>query len=79
MGMCVNHKRVLRAMKQYYILSKVRRKKKKYMNGTKPVVALHRLKRQFEASAPNEKWFMDDLESVLCIYQRLWMPLIVKL
>lgn len=46
-------------MKQYYILSKVRRKKKKYMNGAEPIVAPHRLERQFEASSPNEKWFTD--------------------
>ncbi len=46
-------------MKQYHILSKVHRKKKKYMNGAEPVVAPHRLERQFEASAPNEKWFTD--------------------
>ncbi|QIW21094.1 IS3 family transposase [Bacillus thuringiensis] len=59
MRMCVNHKKVLRVMKQYHILSKVRRKKKKYMNGAEPVVAPHRLERQFEASAPNEKWFTD--------------------
>lgn len=61
MGLCVNHKKVLRIMKQYHILSKVRRKKKKYINGAEPMVAPHRLER------------------VPCIYQRLWMPLIVKL
>ncbi|WP_241138709.1 IS3 family transposase [Bacillus mycoides] len=59
MGLCVNHKKVLRIMRQYHILSKVRRKKKKYMNGAEPVVAPHRLERQFEASAPNKKWFTD--------------------
>lgn len=59
MGLCVNHKKVLRIMKQYHILSKVRRKKKKYINGAEPVVAPHRLERQFESSAPNEKWFTD--------------------
>ncbi|MGE1125730.1 IS3 family transposase, partial [Bacillus wiedmannii] len=59
MGMCVNHKKVLRIMRQNHILSKVRRKKKKYMNGAEPVVAPHRLERQFDASAPNQKWFTD--------------------
>ncbi|EJV44004.1 putative transposase [Bacillus toyonensis] len=59
MGLCINHKKVLRIMNKYHILSKVRRKKKKYINGTEPVVAPHRLERQFEASAPNEKWFTD--------------------
>ncbi|PFU36387.1 IS3 family transposase, partial [Bacillus cereus] len=33
MGLCVNHKKVLRIMRQNHILSKVRRKKKKYING----------------------------------------------
>lgn len=59
MGLCVNHKKVLRIIKQYHIHSKVRRKKKKYINGAEPVVATHRLERQFESSAQNEKWFTD--------------------
>ncbi len=46
-------------MKQYHILSKVRRKKKKYIHGAEPVVAPYRLERQFESSAQNEKWFTD--------------------
>ncbi|HDR8152384.1 TPA: IS3 family transposase [Bacillus cereus] len=59
MGLCVNHKKVLRIMRQNQILSKVRRKKKKYISGAEPVVAPHRLECQFDASAPNEKWFTD--------------------
>ncbi len=59
MGLCVNHKKVLRIMRQNHILSKVRRKKKKYINGAEPMVAPHRLERQFDASRPNEKWFTD--------------------
>ncbi|EJQ97467.1 hypothetical protein II5_05948 [Bacillus cereus MSX-A1] len=59
MGLCVNHKKVLRIMRQNHILSKVRRKKKKYINGAEPMVAPHRLERQFDASKPNEKWFTD--------------------
>ncbi len=59
MGLCVNHKKVLRIMRQNQILSKVRRKKKKYINGAEPMVAPHRLERQFDASKPNEKWFTD--------------------
>ncbi|PDZ99448.1 IS3 family transposase, partial [Bacillus cereus] len=45
MGLCVNHKKVLRIMRQNQILSKVRRKKKKYISGAEPVVAPHRLER----------------------------------
>ncbi|PYE87792.1 transposase InsO family protein [Bacillus sp. 196mf] len=59
MGLCVNHKKVLRIMRQNQILSKVRRKKKKYISGAEPVVAPHRLEHQFDASAPNQKWFSD--------------------
>ncbi|AIF59772.1 HTH-like domain protein (plasmid) [Bacillus anthracis str. Vollum] len=59
MGLCVNYKKVLRIMKQYHILSKVCRQKKKYMNGAEAVIAPHRLERQFEASVPNEKRFTD--------------------
>ncbi|EJQ43678.1 hypothetical protein IEQ_05006 [Bacillus cereus BAG6X1-2] len=58
-GLCVNHKIVLRIMKQYHILSKVHRKKKKYINGAEPVVDPHRLERQFESSTQNEKRFTD--------------------
>ncbi len=46
MGLCVNYKKVLRIMKQYHILSKVCRQKKKYMNGAEAVIAPHRLERQ---------------------------------
>ncbi len=59
MELCVNHKKVLRIMRQNQILSKVRQKKKKYISGAKSVVAPHRLERQFDAFAPNEKWFTD--------------------
>ncbi len=41
MGLYVNHKKVLRIMRQNHILSKVRRKKKKYINGAEPMVAPH--------------------------------------
>lgn len=58
-GVCINHKKVLRIMKHYDLLSRVRRKKKIYTTGAEPVVAPHLLNRQFEASAPNEKWFTD--------------------
>ena len=34
-------------------------KEKKYINGAEPMVAPHRLERQFDASRPNEKWFTD--------------------
>ncbi|PER16169.1 IS3 family transposase, partial [Bacillus cereus] len=59
MGLCVNNKKVLRIMKQNHILSKVHRKKKKYINGAELMVAPHRLERQFDASRLNEKWFTD--------------------
>lgn len=58
-GLCVNYKKVLRIMRQNQILSKVCRKKKKYISGAEPVVVPHRLERQFNTSKPNEKWFTD--------------------
>lgn len=42
-------------MNQYHILPKVRRNKKKYINGAEQVVDSNRLERQFESSAPNKK------------------------
>lgn len=59
MELCVNHEKVFRIMKQYYILPKVSCKKMKYINGAEPVVAPHRLGHQFELLDPNKKWFMD--------------------
>lgn len=58
-GLSVNHKKVLRIMREYQILSKVRRKKKVYVGGAEPVVCPNILQRNFMTTAPNQKWFTD--------------------
>lgn len=42
-------------MKNYNLLSRVRRKKKKYINSAEPVIVPHFLECQFEASTPKGK------------------------
>lgn len=46
-------------MREYQILSKVRRKKKVYVGGAEPVVCPNILQRNFMTTAPNQKWFTD--------------------
>lgn len=56
----VNHKRVLRLMRESGLLAKVRRKKKfRYFNQNEAVKKKDLIKRDFQASKPNEKWFTD--------------------
>jgi transposase InsO family protein len=59
LGFHVNHKKVLRIMRMYSLLSRVRRKRKVYIGGAEPVVSPNLLQREFEATAPNQKWFTD--------------------
>jgi len=55
----MNHKKVLRIMRKYNVLSRVRKKKKIFVLGHEPVVAKNRIQRRFKATNPNEKWFTD--------------------
>ncbi|QOS97467.1 IS3 family transposase [Brevibacterium sp. JNUCC-42] len=55
----VNHKRVLRIMKENNMLSKVRKKKKVYLTGQDPVIVENLIQRDFSATNPNQKWFTD--------------------
>nr|WP_324656764.1 IS3 family transposase [Bacillus cereus] len=55
----MNHKKVLRIMRKYNVLSQVRKKKKIFVLGHEPVVAKNRIQRRFKATKPNEKWFTD--------------------
>ncbi|EJQ73740.1 Nif3-like dinuclear metal center hexameric protein [Bacillus toyonensis] len=55
----MNHKKVLRIMRKYNVLSRVRKKKKIFVLGHEPVVAKNRIQRRFKATKPNEKWFTD--------------------
>ena len=58
MELCVNHKSITNHETKSYSF-KSTSKEKKYINGAEPMVAPHRLERQFDASRPNEKWFTD--------------------
>lgn len=55
-------KRVHRIMKKLNIHSVIRKKKKKYKSSTPESVAENKLKRDFYATAPNEKWATDITE-----------------
>ena len=55
-------KRVHRIMKKLNIHSVIRKKKKKYKSSTPETVAENKLKRDFYATAPNEKWVTDVTE-----------------
>ncbi len=62
-GKAINHKRVYRLMKLKAIQSVIRRKKPKYMRSTPQQVAENLLNREFQATAPNEKWVTDVTDS----------------
>lgn len=57
--MIVNHKKVLRIMKEQGLLSKVRKKKYKSYKGEVGIIADNVLERNFIASSLNEKWVSD--------------------
>ena len=61
-GICVNHKTVQRLMGLLQIKSLVRPKKYRPYKGNVGLVAPNVLKRQFDASAPNQKWVTDVTE-----------------
>jgi putative transposase len=61
-GTCVNHKTVQRLMSLLQIKSLVRPKKYRSYKGNVGRVAPNVLKRQFEASSPNQKWVTDVTE-----------------
>lgn len=55
-------KRVHRIMKKLGIHAVIRKKKKKYTSSTPEITAENKLKRDFMASKPNEKWVTDVTE-----------------
>ena len=55
-------KRVHRIMQKLGIHSVIRKKKKKYTSATPEITAENKLKRDFSASRPNEKWTTDVTE-----------------
>ena len=62
MGVWLNHKTVQKLMQQLQLKSIVREKKYQSYKGQVGKVAPNQLARQFQASAPNEKWVTDVTE-----------------
>ena len=62
-GFNINHKKVQRLMKKFNLQSIIR-KKRKYSSykGQVGKIADNHIKRDFEATAPNQKWFTDVTE-----------------
>ncbi|WP_338993558.1 IS3 family transposase [Fusobacterium animalis] len=62
-GLNINHKKVQRIMKKFNLQSIIR-KKRKYSSykGQIGKIADNHIKRDFEATAPNQKWFTDVTE-----------------
>lgn len=65
-GVTVNHKKVLKIMREEDLLSKVRKKKYKSYKGEVGNVAPNIIKRDFEATALNQKWVTDITEFKVC-------------
>ena len=57
-----SRKRIHRIMKKLGIHALIRKKKKKYILSTPEITAENKLKRDFTASRPNEKWVTDVTE-----------------
>lgn len=72
--------RIKRVMKLLGIKSVIRQKKKKYINTTPEITAENVLKRDFYASAPNEKWATDVTEfKIIESSQKLYLSAIIDL
>lgn len=72
--------RVKRVMKLLGIKSVIRQKKKKYNKATPEITAENVLKRDFYASAPNEKWATDVTEfKIIGVSEKLYLSAIIDL
>ena len=75
-----NKKRVKRIMDVLGVKSVIRRKKSKYTKSTAEVTAENILKRDFNASKPNEKWATDVTEfKIIGMKQKLYLSAIIDL
>lgn len=75
-----NKKRVKRIMDLLGVKSVIRRKKSKYTKSTAEVTAENILKRDFNASKPNEKWATDVTEfKIIGMKQKLYLSAIIDL
>ncbi|STY71930.1 Integrase core domain [Megamonas hypermegale] len=75
-GIKVNHKVVMRLMKEENLTCKVRAKKYKSYRGQEGKIAKNILNRNFKASKPNEKWATDVTEFALCNEKIYLSPII---
>ena len=75
-GIKINHKVVMRLMKEEKLTCKVRVKKYKSYKGQEGKIAPNILNRNFEASKPNEKWATDVTEFALCNEKIYLSPII---
>lgn len=58
-GLIINHKAVLRIMRKYNLLSEIRRPRPLYQRRQQFKVYADKLKRDFTADKPNQKWVTD--------------------
>jgi len=58
-GLIINHKAVLRVMNKYNLLAEIRRPRPLYQRHNQFKRYENRLKRNFEATKPNQKWVTD--------------------
>jgi len=77
-GYCVNHKVVMRLMKELHLTCRVRMKKYRSYRGSVGHIAPNLLQRQFKADKPNEKWVTDITEFSL-FGQKLYLSPILDL
>lgn len=66
LGYLINHKTVLRLMRELSLKSIVRRKKYRSYKGETGKIADNIIKRNFTAARPNQKWVTDITEVALC-------------
>ena len=75
-GIKINHKVVMRLMKEENLTCKVRAKKYKSYRGKEGKIAKNILNRNFKAEKPNEKWATDVTEFALCNEKIYLSPII---
>lgn len=75
-GIKINHKVVMRLMKEENLTCKVRAKKYKSYRGQEGKIAKNILNRNFKAEKPNEKWATDVTEFALCNEKIYLSPII---
>lgn len=75
-GMTINHKKVARIMNECGLKSLVRIKKYRSYKGQQGKIARNRLKRNFEAIKPNQKWVTDVTEFAVAGKKLYFSPIL---